>query len=147
MGRLVSYGDGSRGSPELVETRLIGGYRCKRAVKRLKTTEADWPAAKRVESLRSSHEEKTRAAARELPAKKRSKTSRGHRGMNVTRSVVRHESQCDSSVVVVDVDVQCFESATIMRPDIDMDTAESPLTSLEHKRDLLITEGTMRSLP
>ena len=71
--------------------------------------EAAWPAAKRRKRLRSSHDEKTRALVRELPAKKRGEKSRGHRGINVTSSVVRHKSKCESSMLVVDIDVQVFK--------------------------------------
>ena len=44
--------------------------------------------------------------------------------MNVASSVVRHESECESSVLAVDAEV--FGSVTIMRSDTDMDTTESP---------------------
>ena len=64
-----------------------------------------------------------------MHAKKRGKTSRRHQGINVTRSVVRHEYECEcecvSSVLVLESNVDVFESVTILEPDTDMDTTKS----------------------
>ena len=60
--------------------------------------------------------------------------------MNVSSSDVRHESECESNVIVVDADVKVFGLVSIRGSDTDMDTTESPdiveahVRPAEHRR-------------